>query len=231
MFPRTTWLYESVNKAIAERQENRKRFLAEKKRLEAYRGSPGYEKDLERAMTARKKADAATKAKYQQEINDTLRLMQQANHKRGLSAPTDEQLRLLTALSSMKRPPLAILDAAANSFRDCPVALAALDDMRKATYEGTTAAISHYTDLAEKELAPEAVDEALKGIASFCQTVLNGEYLNVRGKGAYRNHKLYGGNFDPDDYNELQPFSTEQDFYMSVGSDDPRLFCAAVNGE
>ncbi len=114
-------------------QNERANLLSEKaerlQALEKYRGSDGYTTDMRRVESEFFERLEGLKSTFLEESNVVLSGMTKSLSKRGMAAPTDEQLRILQALRMKNTLTRADLDSAAETLRDCPVGLSILDDM------------------------------------------------------------------------------------------------------
>lgn len=225
----TDYLYRAMQDFTNARAANRRVYMEQRQRLERYSGSEGHKTELDAAMKTRKEADAAARAKCAETVGSAIRLMQDANNRRGLTPPTPEMVQMLSVVNMMDKPPKATLDAVANSLGGNALALSALQDIAKRKYENDPS-IPNYTARATKELGADVVSGAIRNLQKVCGEIMNSSGANrTRELTASRHTQLYGGSFDPDDLPQEEPYDSERDFYKRELSVDYDLFAKAVN--
>ena len=230
---RTFDLYDAMNDFRKAQIANRESYLKKKKELDRYVGSVGYADDLQKIRDERNKANAAARAACKAKIDPIFNNMREANAKRGITAPSEEAIRILTAVKMLPKPSRTFADCVANSLGGNALALAVLDQiMRDAWKDDHVSVPSYSTGRAAKELDPQIVAEAINGLQRTCNDILDGTGANrIREMGADRNKRIHGGQYDPDELPQEPEYASEQDFYKREGSADYALFAAAVNGE
>lgn len=231
---RTFDLYDAMNDFRKAQIANRRTFLEKKKNLDRYSGSAGYADDLKKIQDEREKANAAARAACKAKIDPIFKAMHEANAKRGITAPSEEAIRILTAVKMLKKPSKTFLDCVANSLEGNSLALAVLDqiahDAWKDELNVANRVVNYSTGRAAKELDPQVVAEAINGLQRTCDGILSGSGANrIREMGADRNKRIHGGQYDPDELPQEPEYMTEQDFYKREGHVDFSLFAAAVN--
>lgn len=231
----TDYLYQAIKTFTDTRRDNRRIYLERKKQLDAYKGSQGYNNDLEAAMEKRKAADAEARKKCEETVNAALNLMAAVNGKRKLSAPTTEMVNILTVARMLKQPTKPTLDAIANSLDGNALALAALTDIAKEAWKDDPNRLAqftrNYSAQATAELGAEDTHLAIKALGSRCAAIMNSTGANrARELGADLAKRIHGQVYDPDELPQEEPYTSERDFYqrelVSVNYD---LFKAAVN--
>ena len=230
----TDRVYTAMRDFTDARRANRTEFLQKQKKLEQYKGSPYYSDELKAARKAREDADAAARDICKKAVNEALQDMQRVNSKRGVTAPTDEQVRILKVLRMMKKPSKSTLDAAANSMSGNALALAALSEIAHEAYANEPAALdrltTNYNSRATKELGAESALQAIKELAKTCGEIMNGSGANRKAvMGKEFNARIHGLDYDPDSLPQEEPYKTERDFYNRELNVDYDLFKAAVN--
>ena len=227
----TERLYEAMRDFTDKRRENREIFLKKKKSLEGYKGSPGYQKDLDAAMKIRKDADEAARKACQQIVNETLTDMVKKNGSRTIAAPTDEHIRLLTVAKMMRKPSKEALNNIANSLGGNALALAALTDIaRQAWKNDKHPFIPNYGAKATGDLSADYVNDTIRSLDHTCAEIMKGSGISrVREIGLKHNAAIFGAKYDPDDYPLEEPYQTERDFYKRETGVDYDLFSKAVN--
>lgn len=98
-------------------------------RLEAYKGSRGYNDDVAKAEKERKEKIAALQSEYRTKFDSILRGMRETALSRPMAAPSQEQLNLLSALRMRKKVSSDELRQAARTLESSPLALSVLDDI------------------------------------------------------------------------------------------------------
>lgn len=230
----TEYLYNAMREFTDARRENRRIYLEKKQKLDAYKGSQGYDEDLKQAMEQRNKADAEAKAKCEKIVDSALNLMASVNGKRKLTAPTAEMVNILTVARMLKKPAKPTLDSIANSLGGNALALAALNDIARDAWKDDPNRLAqftrNYTALATNELGAETAHLAIKDLGKRCADIMNGTGANrIREMSADHAKRIHGANYDPDDLPQEAPYTSERDFYQRELSADYDLFSAAVN--
>lgn len=225
-------IYDAMN-AFREKQiTSRGVFLQKKQNLERYKGSPAYAEDLKKIQDERDKANAEARAACKARIDPIFRAMYEANAKRRITAPTEEALRILTAVSMLEKPSKEFLDCVANSLDGNPLCLAVLDNVARKAWKDTPErwTPNYKSGRAAHELDPRTVAEAIHSLQHTCSEILNGSGANrVREMSAIRNQNVHGAKFDPDDLPQEEAYKSELDFYGREFSVNYDLFAAAVN--
>lgn len=98
-------------------------------RMESFKGSEGYDREIQAAEAKRDNAVSALRDSFRKSIQETTGLMREAAKNRPLVPPTPEQAALLNVLQMRKTVSRDELDRAARQLEGCPVALAALADL------------------------------------------------------------------------------------------------------
>lgn len=232
---RTFELYDAMNDFRKAQILNRKNYLAMKNSLDRYSGSAGYADDLRKIQEEREKANASARAACKAKIDPIFKAMHEANAKRGITAPSEESVRILTVVKMMKKPSKTFMDCVANSLGGNSLALVALDQIVRDAWKDDPDISERWTPTystgrAAKELDPQAAAEAINGLQRTCNDILSSSGANrVREKAADRNSRVHGGRFDPDALPQEPEYMTEKDFYERECSADYSLFAAAVN--
>lgn len=236
----TDRLYTAIRDFTNARSVNRETYLSKKKRLESYRGSDGYKKELDEEMKKRKKADAEARDVCRKIVNETLADMKKANGKRGVVPPSDEHIRLLTVAQMMKKPSISTLESIAASLGGNAVALAALSDIAREAWKDDpdhapvrlAVGFGRYaTDSYEAREAENMIDT----LAKVCGQIMDGHGVTRSAElAAKHNATINGVNVDWDDLPQDAPYTVEREFYersMSgrVDGFDYSLFAKAVN--
>ncbi len=213
----TERLFIAMRDFTDKRRENREAYLRRKKSLEGYRGSAGYQKDLDAAMKIRKDADASARKECQRIVDEALADMAKKNASRTVEAPTEEQIRLLTVAGMIKKPSRDMLDTIANSLGGSPLALAALTSIAKEAWKddtkGTSQFVPHY-EAEAGEYTADSVKSIIRGLRDRCTRIMNGSGASlVREEMAKVHQTRYGGSVDTDDLPQEKPYTSKSDFY------------------
>lgn len=108
------------------------------KRLEPFKGSAGYTAEMQKAQADRDAAVQRMRETYLRQFRDAAAKMREAIDHRPLTPPTPEQAALLSALQMRESLDKDELARAAQQMKECPAALAVLDDLaRKHKIQGT----------------------------------------------------------------------------------------------
>lgn len=230
----TDRLYTAMRDFTDKRRENREIFLRKKKSLEGYKGSAGYQKDLDAAMKIRKDADEVARKECQRIVDETLADMVKKNGSRTVAVPTDEHIRLLTVAKMMKKPSKEALDNIANSLEGNALALAALNDIAREAWNNDDKVVRdflpNYETKATSELSAGYVNDTIRGLGRTCSEIMKSSGISrVRELGLKHNATMYGAKYDPDDYPLEEPYTSERDFYKRESGVDYDLFAKAVN--
>lgn len=228
-------LYTAMRDFTNARREHRDEFLRKKKQCEQYEGSKGYDAEMKALREARTEKDNAARLVCKKAVDQAIQAMITANSMRRVTAPTDEQLRLLQAAQMLKKPSKTTLDAIANSLGGNALALAALTDIARSAWADDPEArfIPDYSIQAGRELTAQVTTDAIKSLSKRCAEIMNGTGANrTREMGAEINKRIHGANYDPDDLPQEAPYMTEQQFYeREIPGVDFSLFCDAVNDQ
>ena len=206
-----------------------------KKNIDRYKGSEGYDDDLKMIQEDRKKADDAARAVCKPKVEAALHSMIEVNSKRKATAPTEEQLRLLTAVSMIKKPSRPMLDSIANAMDGNAVGLSVLDDIAENAYkDGHIASerfTTNYAARATKEMSVDGTLETIRALSNTCNRIMNGSGANhIRERLAEKNKQHYGSSYDPDDLPQEKPWESDREFYeREMNGLNMDLFSKAVN--
>ena len=152
-------------------QDKRSRIVADYeadlKRIEAYKGSEGYTKDLEKITEKRDSALEALRGEYRPGFNVIIDGMTEAIGKRTVSAPTNEQINLLNALRMRKKVSQFDLQRVAESVKDNPIALGIVTEISRD--QGYLRGYDHLCKEMSSERASEIVTSIRKGLADFME--------------------------------------------------------------
>lgn len=212
----TDKLYEAVKTFTDKRRENREAYLRRKKSLEGYRGSAGYQKDLDAAMKIRKDADAVAREECKKVVEETIEEMYKKNRSRTFEAPTEEQIRLLTVAGMIKKPSRETLDTIANSLGGSPIVLAALTSIAKEAWGNDEKGkyIPNFEAQATEGYTAESTAAMIRGLHDKCMDIMSGSGANmIREQLAALHQKHHGGSVDVDTLPQEEPYTSKSDFY------------------
>ena len=236
----TDRLYTAIRDFTNTRSNNREAYLSKKKRLESYRGSDGYKKELDEEMKKRNKADNEAREICKKIVRETVADMKKANGKRGVVPPSDEHIRLLTVAQMMKKPSISTLESIAASLGGNAVALAALSDIAREAWKDDpdhapvrlAVGFGRYaTDSYEAREADSMIDTLEKA----CFQIMDGHGVPRSVElAAKHNATVNGVKVDWDELKQDEPYTVESEFYdrtMSgrVDGFNYSLFAKAVN--
>lgn len=100
-------------------------------KLEKFKGSAGYDEDAKRLEKIRKEAVSNLQTEYARRFDSIIEGMRESAKNRPMTAPTAEELNLLTALKMREQITADELSAAAITLQNSPVALSILDEIAK----------------------------------------------------------------------------------------------------
>lgn len=223
----TTRLYHTVAAFMQARSEAREEYQNAVKRYASAKGSQMYIDEMDKARKKRDKTISDAQFIARQEIRETLQAMAEKADKIKMQPPTEEQLRILQMLKMKEKLTEAECTGAANAMDGNAAALALLDEMaRKSGVLHTSFANS----LAVKAYSPETARLTIKELGESCYSIVN------NASGASRPALLakewhaarHGGEFDPFELPQEDPFKDEDDFYKQMNI-SLSAFSAAVD--
>ena len=129
MIERTKFFYERATHYRQALRDIWAEFDTAAARLEQYRGSKGYEEQIEAAEKDRDERVKALQAETRADFNVILAGMRQSATSQEMNPPTAEQLALLQALQMRERVSRDELMQAARTLKECPVALSVLQEI------------------------------------------------------------------------------------------------------
>ena len=240
------YLYEAMNDFRKAQIANRGTYLQKKQQLDRYKGSVAYDDDLKKLREEREKANETASAICKEKIGPIFKAMFDANAKRRITAPSEEAIRILTAVSMMEKPSKSFMDCVANSLDGNPLCLAVLDDIARKAWSDENGSdrwtYSYSTGRAAQELDPGITAEAIKNLQKTCNEILSGSGANrIRAMNADLAKLRHGSQYDPDELPQEPEYASQQDFYDrelshvfskngGMTSIPYALFVEAVNG-
>lgn len=223
----TTRLYEAINKFMMERSEAREEFLVMKRRYAKAAGSEYYTETMNEAKKKRESRVDAAQAAARKEIAEIAQAMTEKADSITMNPPTDEQLRILSLLRMREHVTQAELDSAAAAMGGNGAALAVLDELA----HKHEILVQPYSRFATAGLTADQGKNAIRSILLSCNQIIeNRTGANRAQMMAETYHaQLYGGNPDPDTFNQEPLFENEDAFFEKVSPVPLQLLSNAVD--
>ena len=224
----TEYLFNAMRKFQDARSTARAEYLATMKKYASAQGSPYYTEQQEKAAKTRREAVEAAKADALGTVNNALSCMRSTSSKRGMTPPTEEQLRILQMLKMRKTVSPAELQAAANSMDGNGAALQVIQEI--AQEQGHTP--RSYVSMSTDGLPAAAAQTAIDSLAKSCGSILADSVGANKGARLSAEHsaRIHGTEFNPDDLPQEAPWANEREFYASaLPFTDYEVFAKAVN--
>lgn len=166
-FERTRHYFEAVKGYRSGLRDIWGKHDADMRRLEQYKGSKGYEKEVKDLVKGRKSAVEALQREYVKRFSSILSGMRESATSRPMIAPTPEELALLQALKMREKISVDELEQAARTLKKNPICLSVLDEIaekneiRGVHYgaESTASVMEHIDSLAESAKRICALDK------------------------------------------------------------------------
>ena len=99
--------------------------------VESAKGSKYYDEHMEQALKEKNASMAKLRGDYATKFDNLLASMQEANNRRTMTAPTQEQLNILQLLDSRENVSKDELDRVYNTMSDCDLAISKLNEIAK----------------------------------------------------------------------------------------------------
>ncbi len=142
---------------------------------ESYRGSAGYQAEIEEIEQKREAEIAALRANCRESFDICIKSMELHAKECPMTPPTPETLAILQALQMREHLTRDDLEHAANTMQDCPVALGVLDELgRKHEIMGFHAGGSNVSD--------QFVRDAIRSFATSAREILSLDRCGIRGQ-------------------------------------------------
>lgn len=244
----TEYLYQAMKKYQTARSAARDEYFQTMKRLESAKGSAYYTEERDKAMKKRTAAVEVAQAEARRTVENALSCMNSAITARKMTAPTEDQLRILTMLNMRTSITKAELDTAANAMEGNGTALAVLEDIaRKHEIIG-----ANYGALVKGGLSPDKANQVLREITTACYKRINDTVGANRAAAAMAkfHNRRYGGSpaqewesanasvsskGTPGDYMDLDslpqeaPYQGEADFFSGIVSIPFNVLSSTLN--
>ena len=197
--------------------------------LERAKGSQYYTDELRRAEDTKNAALNALKAECRPIFDQTLQSMSEANRARGMTPPTDDELRLLQLLKMKERISETELEAAASTLKENPACLSVLTEI--AHKQGIMRGYMSYA--ASKEMPVDVVADVIKGLTLSIRDFMEHDTSKAARLCIERHAERYGNNPNATPPPKRPLFTDKAGCYKRIAnlSDDAlAAFCRAVDG-
>lgn len=210
----TRRIYEAMKKFTDTRAAARDKYLETMRPLADARGSKYYT-DAE-AAAAKLRADTVDAAarECRAVLNDEFKAMQERNHKRQMTPPTEEQLRILQLLQMREHVTAEELDTAANAMQGNGAALEVVQDIAH-KHE----ILRNYRQEADVFGIAQA-DEAIRELAAGCRRLLESPAQRGALLAQQMHQRMHGGTYNEDDLPQVPLFESESQFESFMGYGD-----------
>lgn len=165
MIRNTDLFFEKALSFQNERASLRERYEKAMKNLAKYQGSEGYTEEAKKLKSQYDNALNDLQEKYRSEFKIILDGMEDSIGKRPAKAPTEDQLRLLNALSLKKKANRQELETVANACADNPLCLSVITEI--AVSNGIRANYTRLCPEMDNSRAQEFVSGLRDGIEDF----------------------------------------------------------------
>lgn len=215
--------FQNQRKEIVDNYDNRRA------NLERAKGSQYYTDELRKAEDTKNAALDALKAECRPIFDQTLQSMSEANRARGMTPPTDDELRLLQLLKMKEHISETEFEAAANTLKGNPACLSVLTEI--AHKQGIMRGYTSYA--ATKEMPVDAVANVIEGLTASIRDFM--EHDTPKAARLYIEHHAERYGIDP---NAAPPpkrplFTDKGGCYRQIANlydDALTAFCRAVDG-
>lgn len=215
--------FQNERKAIVDKYE------ATLKDLENKKGSVYYTEQRKKAEAEKTAALNDTTDKYRGFIVNDLKRMKETNSKRGVAAPSEEEIRIITALKAREKVSDRELELIANSVRDNALCLAVVGEVaQKQGYMRNFSSLYEGTDY-PVETTDATIDSIDHEIADF----LKYDTKDAARIAAEYDARMHGIKIDYSELPKRDLFDSKEAFYSQMGGlkgNNLKLFCAAVDG-
>lgn len=242
----TNYLYEAMRKFQQARNAAQETYLQTMKHYESAKGTEYYSDQQEKAAKARAEAVEAARAACIQTVNNALACMRSAIDRKGMTAPTDEQLRILQLLKmrDVREITPAELQAAAVSMNGNSAALAVVQAIANDKMEaraqdekdGKPLQAPYYAPnflaLSTDGLPAAQATKALDSLQEICRTIIHGDGASrAAALAAKYQQRRQGTPYNPDDLPRERDYESEQEFFERYMIATPfEAFAKTVNG-
>jgi len=194
-------------------------------KLESAKGSQYYIDEKAAAEATRDKELAALKAEYGKQFDTVLKAMQESNTGRTMTAPSDEELRLITALKMRESLTEQELVLASNKLKNNPACLSILQEV--AHKQGI---LRNFTSAKEMSIAD--TEKAIKALAAATADFMAHDTGRASRLAAEYQSRKYGTADRPLPKRPL--FTDKESCFRELSpgltGEALNIFCAAVDG-
>ena len=198
------------------------------KQLENVKDSQYYIDEKKKASEKRRSAEEAARKEARQWLNKLYNYMCDANSKRSVEAPTDEQMRILQAVKMRDSVSVGELEQAANAMEGNGLGLGVLMEYAKSKYKP-----GEYPNLMRLATGNYPIDEMQGKIDEAmrqCNKILNSSGAKRGAELALRTHdSRYGGNFNFDALKREPIAKSEKEFFDNMLDCGFEVFSNCVN--
>lgn len=214
--------FQNKRKAATDNYDKRLTEIADTK------GSKYFDDEAKKASDTKNAALDALRAEYGPVFDRTLQSMAETNGKRGITPPTEDELRLLQLLKMRDSVTETELEAAANTLSGNPTCLAALTEI--AHKQGFLRGYMSYAT--SKEMPVDVAESTIKGLASAIRDFM--EFDTPRAARTYQefHDRRYGVDLNAAPLPKRLPFTDKAGCYKrlaGLSGDDLTAFCKAVD--
>lgn len=195
--------------------------------IEDAKGSRYYDTEIKKATDTQRTALENLSKEYVPLFDNVLQAMKKANENRGMTPPTEEELRLLQLLKMKEKITEAELDAAANTLKGNATCLAVLTEISRK--QGYIRGYMSYSD--SKEMPVETTESIIRELVKAIRDFI--EYDTPKAARIAREYHeaYYGAAGDPLPKRPL--FSDKSGCFselIRISGDELTAFCKAVDG-
>ena len=215
--------YKSASTFQAERKKVMDKYEKTMADLKPMAGSQYYAEQSKKAEANKKESLDSLIANYGESLSCCLRDMKKANSKRSLTAPSEEQLRLITVLKMKGTLSQEEVMAAANSFSDNDVCLSVLHEIaQKNNIHANIFANS-------KNLPMTTVENILNATESNMRDFLQYDSTRASRAAAEHNKRLYGTAFAEEELPKRKLFETKEECFSELFGNNSKAFFEAID--
>lgn len=242
----TNNLYDAMRKFQQARNTAQETYLQTMKKYESAKGTDYYSDQQAISAKVRDEAIAAARAACIQTVNNALACMRSAIERKGMTAPTDEQLRILQLLKMRDVREIAPeeLQAAAVSMNGNGAALAVVQSIANDKMEaraqddkaGKPLQAPYYAPnflaLSTDGLPAAQATKALDSLQEICRNIIHGNGASRAATlAAEYQQRRQGTPYNPDDLPRERDYESEREFFERYMIATPfEAFAKTVNG-
>jgi len=238
---RTGDFFESAKRFQDKRKEIMDTFERRVRDLERHQGSQYYTEEMAKAEQTKTDALKSLKAEYTSVLSQHIDGMDDANEARAMAVPTEEELRLMTALKMRTKVSKSELRRAANTLKNSEIGLAIVQEVADKQLEGQVdswgypkVAENYMKYSASKEMPVHQVNEALKFLAESVKDFIEHDTVKMARVALEHHENLYGKTGDERPLPKRPLFTSKQSCFkelVGLSGEELTRFCAAVDSE